>query len=113
MIQRSLLRFLVKERRWIWDNNAVEDQTMPGGVVDLLMQKLCRLPVVRALLVAACLIGLMSEAMATRLAQARRTPDLTWATAFHKLELMLYPQGICCCVFYATHVRLQCWTVPT
>ena len=56
IIQRNLLSFSVKSRRWTWDDTSIDMQMMPGGVVELLTRKLMQLPrdVIETLKVVSC-----------------------------------------------------------
>ena len=56
IIQRGLMSFSVRARRWIWEDTAIEMQMISDGVVDLLKGKLRQLPphVVETLKIVAC-----------------------------------------------------------
>lgn len=56
IVQKKIVLFSVKARRWVWDDVALDMQQISEGVVELLMEKLKQLPkdVVEALKVASC-----------------------------------------------------------
>ena len=43
-MQRNLVTFSVKDRRFVWDENSIELQMIPEGVVELLTKMLKQLP---------------------------------------------------------------------
>lgn len=56
LIQRNLMTYSVKSRKWTWDDTTIDLQPLPATVADFLVKKLKQLPsnVIEALKVASC-----------------------------------------------------------
>ncbi|KAL7550568.1 hypothetical protein ACHAWF_013807 [Thalassiosira exigua] len=80
IIQRNLLHYSVKSRRWMWDAVAVDLEMITDGVVDLLMRKLRCLPhdVVEALKIMSCM-GQLKDSILELLDLSQFVPDLVKA----------------------------------
>ncbi|KAL7544794.1 hypothetical protein ACHAWF_008162 [Thalassiosira exigua] len=65
VIQTNILTFSVRDRRWVWDETAIDMQVISDGVLSLLTNKLQHLPenVIKALMVMSCFGSQINRSM--------------------------------------------------
>lgn len=69
VISNNMLRFAVKERRWIWDDEVIDLQMISEGVAELLARKLHQLPkdILQTLKICSCLGSQVNRSTIRRL----------------------------------------------
>lgn len=69
VISNNMLRFSVKERRWIWDDEVIDLQMISEGVAELLARKLHQLPkdILQTLKICSCLGSQVNRSTIRRL----------------------------------------------
>ena len=67
LVERNLLQYSLRERRWAWDEEKIGSEQISESVSDLLAQKICSLPEERqrALRIASCLTSISNTVVSS------------------------------------------------